>query len=1165
MKRPVRSQFALLNTCRFLPLLIAQVAGALHDNIFKNALIASLIWGATASSLGDSAPLMVTVVAGVFLVPFCLLSGLGGQLADKFPREKVIRAVKVAEVGTAVLGAVALATGAVWLALVALFLLAAGSALFSPAKFAILPQHLRARELVGGNALLSTGTFLAILVGTILGTTMVGAPAGMAGVALFMVLFSLAGYVASKRIQPAPAPCPGLKLDANPLASTWATLRGLLDAPREVRLAVAGAGWFWFAAGVLVTQLPAYVSLTLSAGAGVLALFLSVFSVGVALGGLANHRLLRGRVEATYVPAAAMGIALFVADLSLAGAPGGPDGAGVAAFLASEGAWRIVGDLFAVSVCGGLFLVPLNAIIQDRAPERGRARILAGSSIVSALSGAAATAACALLLLAGASIPAIFGALALAGFAVAVVACRLLPGYLLKTLLQAVFKALYRVEVRGVEHLATAGPRAVVVANHVSFLDAPLLAAFLPGRPMFGVNTEIARLWWVRPWARLVRFFSLDPGSPFSLKALIKEVAKGQRCVIFPEGRLTETGALMKIYEGPGMVADKADAPIVPVRLDGVQYTPFATRLAGKGPRSFFPKITLTILPPRPMGLDPALRGRARRAAAGLVLYDLMEQMMYATWPMADTLFDALLGARRVHGGKAAIAEDVARKPASYTKLVRGSVALARALRPHISPPSKRGGQGGGAAESASKNPPLQGGKGRAVGLLLPNSVSALSAFFALQATGRVAAMLNFSAGAEAILSACAAAQVRAVVTSRTFIERARLGDLAATLEGAGLRLVYLEDVARGIGPLKKLRALVGAWGPLARRAHRRANVRPGDPAVILFTSGSEGAPKGVVLTHKNLLSNIAQLSVRVDFGRSDVVFNALPMFHAFGLTGGVLLPVLSGVRTFLYPSPLHYRIVPEMVYAASATIMFGTDTFLAGYARKANPYDFYRMRYIFAGAERVRAETRRLYMERFGVRVLEGYGATECAPVIAVNAPMHCRPGTVGRLLAGMGSRVEPVQGVAEGGRLFVRGDNVMAGYYRAGAPGVLEAPEGGWHDTGDIVSVDGQGYITITGRAKCFAKVAGEMVSLATAEGLAQAVSPDHGHAVVAADDAKKGQKLILVTTDKGLKRKALTQAAAERGAAALAVPAQIVVAGAIPLLPSGKTDYKAVEGLI
>jgi acyl-[acyl-carrier-protein]-phospholipid O-acyltransferase/long-chain-fatty-acid--[acyl-carrier-protein] ligase len=384
-------------------------------------------------------------------------------------------------------------------------------------------------------------------------------------------------------------------------------------------------------------------------------------------------------------------------------------------------------------------------------------------------------------------------------------------------------------------------------------------------------------------------------------------------------------------------------------------------------------------------------------------------------------------------------------------------------------------------------------------------------------------------------------------------VEKAKLETLIAALEPHAT-IVYLEDVRPEIGLSQRISALVRAVLSRPRYRSERAN----DPAVVLFTSGSEGTPKGVVLSHRNLLSNRYQLASVVDINPKDVVLNALPVFHSFGLTGGMLLPLFAGVRTFLYPSPLHYRTIPEFAYGMNATILFGTDTFLAGYARVADNYDFYSVRYVFAGAERVKPQTRQVWFDKFGIRILEGYGATETAPALAVNTPMHFRAGTVGRLLPGIEHRVEQVQGIADGARLFVRGPNVMLGYLRAEKPGVLEPPAGGWYDTGDIVDFDNDGFVSIRGRAKRFAKVAGEMVPLGAVEDFIAKIWPDAIHAVVAVPDQKRGEQLILVTDFEGASRAPLGAAAREAGLPEIFVPRAVVKVESVPLLGTGKIDY-------
>jgi acyl-[acyl-carrier-protein]-phospholipid O-acyltransferase/long-chain-fatty-acid--[acyl-carrier-protein] ligase len=417
--------------------------------------------------------------------------------------------------------------------------------------------------------------------------------------------------------------------------------------------------------------------------------------------------------------------------------------------------------------------------------------------------------------------------------------------------------------------------------------------------------------------------------------------------------------------------------------------------------------------------------------------------------------------------------------------------------------------------------------------------------------------MINFTAGAANILAACRAAEVVTIVTSRAFVEKGKLGPLLATLS-AQLEIVYLEDVRATVSLVDKLRAMLAAKKPLVVR-------KPDDPAAILFTSGSEGTPKGVVLSHRNMLANAAQAAARIDFGRTDKVFNVLPVFHSFGLTVGLILPLVSGVHVYLYPSPLHYRTVPELIYAVNATILFGTDTFLAGYARAAHPYDFRSLRYVLAGAEPVKEATRRTYMEKFGLRILEGYGVTETAPVLAINTPMFNRFGTVGRLMPGMTARLEAVPGVEDGGRLFVKGPNVMLGYLKADNPGVLEPPPEGWHDTGDIVAIDAQGFVAIKGRAKRFAKIGGEMISLAAVETLAAELWPDALSAVAAVPDARKGERLVLVTQRKDATRAAFQAFAKARGASDLMVPADVLMVDKVPVLGSGKLDNVGVAALV
>ncbi len=488
-------------------------------------------------------------------------------------------------------------------------------------------------------------------------------------------------------------------------------------------------------------------------------------------------------------------------------------------------------------------------------------------------------------------------------------------------------------------------------------------------------------------------------------------------------------------------------------------------------------------------------------------------------------LFDALLDAARKSGAGKAILEDQERAPLSYTDLIRASFALGRKIAGMTSP-------------------------GERVGVLLPSSSGAVVTFFALQAFGRTPAMLNFTAGLRNLRAAVKLAGVTRVLTSHRFVEQGKLHDLIDALEER-CAITYLEDVRKTIGNADRLRALAASL--FARRA--RAKLKPSDPGVILFTSGSFGAPRGVVLTQANLVANANQIAAHIALDTAWVFFNPLPVFHCFGLTAGVLLPILHGLKAFQYPSPLHVKAIPALMKDVGASVLLATDTFVNQYARASEPGDMASLEFVVCGAEKVREETHNLVAERCGgAPVLEGYGATECSPVIAVNKPDDNRRGTVGGLLPAMRTRLEPVPGIARGGKLLVAGPNVMAGY--------LNMEGDGWHDTGDVVEISNDGWVTILGRVKRFAKIGGEMVSLTAAEDLAAGLWPTARHAVIALPDKKKGERLILVTDCSGAEVGKLLAHAQKLGAPELAVPRRIVRAQDVPVLGSGKTDYVAVQ---
>jgi acyl-[acyl-carrier-protein]-phospholipid O-acyltransferase/long-chain-fatty-acid--[acyl-carrier-protein] ligase len=1120
---------ATLRGRRLWPLALTQSCGALNDNMVRNAMIVLALFRLGAGSAG-----LAALAGALFIAPFILLSATAGQLADRFAKPAVIRAAKLAELALMLATAGAFVSESVPALLTVLFFLGVQATIFGPVKYGILPEHLAESELVAGNAVIEGTTFLAIVAGTVLGGALILLPNGTLWVGGAGIAIALLGIYAAWRVPPSPAADPTLRITTNIVAASWRTTREAL-ALRVPRRCILGLSWFWTIGAIIMAELPVIARDVLAGSGHVLTLLLTVFAVGVGLGSAFCARLLHGEVSARHVPGAALGISVFLWDF--ANACPAAHAAGlttVVALLTAPAGWRLLADLTLLAACGGIFSVPLYALLQDGAPPSHRARIIAANNIMNALfmvCGAAATAAFDAFAIGprGALI-----ATAAVNLAAAAIAVRLLPHEVIKSIFRWYFTTFHGVQVRGLENVPPPGERVVIVSNHLSFGDAGLISTFLPGAPAFAIDTRQNKRWWVRVLSATVRTFPVDVRNPYAIKTMIEAVRTGERLVVFPEGRITQTGALMKIYEGAGVVADRAGARVLPVSIDGLQFTPLS-RMEGKLRLRWFPPLRVTIH--QPVDLTPpdaeSLSPRARRRAVGAALEQAMTNAAFATADIDKTLFAATLDASASHGAKSPIAEDINREPISFGRLILGACALGRALAKEAAP-------------------------GAHIALMMPNANATLVAFLGLGAFGRVPAMLNFSSGAAGMLAACQAAHITTVISSRAFVEKAKLEKTVERLQ-QDLRFVWLEDVRAAIGLRAKLRA---KWDATFPRRLPGATSDPHGPAVILFTSGSEGVPKGVVLSHRNIIANCAQLAAVIDFNPSDRVFTALPMFHSFGLVGGTLLPLLYGVRVFLYPSPLHYRIVPALIYDTDATICFGTDTFLNGWAKYAHAYDFYRMRYIFAGAEKVREETKRLFAEKFGVRVLEGYGATETSPVLAMNTAMHTRAHSVGRLLPGIAHRLIQVPGVAAGGILAVQGPNVMLGYLRHTAPGLLEPPEGGWYETGDIVDIDKDGFITITGRVKRFAKIAGEMISMAAAENLAATVWPDAQHAVIAIPDARRGEQLLLLTTQKGATPQQILAQARAQGTPEIAVPRTIKELPEIPLLATGKINYPAAQ---
>ena len=497
-------------------------------------------------------------------------------------------------------------------------------------------------------------------------------------------------------------------------------------------------------------------------------------------------------------------------------------------------------------------------------------------------------------------------------------------------------------------------------------------------------------------------------------------------------------------------------------------------------------------------------------------------------------LFDAFLDAARLNGPNTEIVVDGDGRKLSYSDLRRASFALGLPLK-RLSKDNDN------------------------IGILLPTGAGAAISFLAIHAAGRTPAMLNFTSGIRNLKDAVATGPIPIVLTAHKFVEIADMSDLICELSSVA-KVVYLEDLQRELSIFSKLSAVFGPIFPFIFSP----KPSPDDKAVVLFTSGTEGNPKGVVLSHSNVLANIEQIEQHVELEATDIFFNPLPTFHCYGLTAGTLWPIFSGRKVVLHPSPLQIKTIAQRIASTKSTILFATDTFLNQYMRSSADGGLASLRITVGGAEKVREETRKVAGEKFDMQVLEGYGVTECAPVLAANQPGDIHSGTIGKMLPGIEAWLEPVEGLEGAGKLWVRGPNIMKGYITSTNPGIVKPLVDGWYDTGDIVSINEDGHYVIRGRLKRFAKIGGEMVSLTVVENCASAVWPEFMHAAAILPDLRKGEQIVLVTDNPKAKRSELLRWAQAHGVPELSVPKKIISAQSIPILGTGKLDYKAITQL-
>lgn len=1018
----MRSQFSLLAKRRFLPLFITQLVSAFSDNLFKTSLSMLITYGLKDQ---ENPELLIMIGAVLFMLPFVLFSGPAGQIADKYEKSRLIKFLKIAELVLAMFSVVALFNGNIYFMMAILFLFGTQSTFFGPMKYSILPMHLKQDELVAGNGLIESSTFFAILLGSVIAGIIPLDFQGKIIISGLMVGVSLIGLIASNFIPVAQEADPDLKLDFS-FKSLMHETSEIAVANKEAFLAILGISWFWMIGSAMITELPAYAKNSLQCNEGVATLLFSSFSIGIMIGSILCNRLMKGEINANYIPIAAFGMSIFTYDLSLVSVDNGGHLLNIAEFFTTPIYWRVWFDLFALALCGGLYIVPLYVMLQVKSNSIFCSRIIAANNFFNTLfifiySGILAT-----LISHGYTVNRIFALTATLNTVMVLYMCKLLPEVTLKYLLKQTLKLLYRVEVRGLEHFKSVDSKAIIIINHASFLDPLLAAAFLPGRITFVINTYIAKKVWVRPFLTLIKTFALDPSNPLTLKDCIKEVEGGAKCVVFPEGRITVTGSLMKIYEGPAMIAHKAGAPIIPIQIEGAQYTPFSN-LKGKLRIKLFPKITINIMPPKTIEAPESLGSKERRAYLANKLYDIMSNMGFESTKRSKTIFKALLDAKSLNGRHHLIAEDMDRDPISYDELISRSFAIGHAISNFTD-------------------------RYEAVGIYMPNSVDAIVTFFALQGYSRVASFLDYGSDVANLIANCKTAKIKNLIVSRSFIEKSKFEVVVDELRLGGVNVVYFETLVHKLSLLDCALAGLATIAPytLYNLLNNRTTPHADSAAIILFKEDNNA----IVLSHRNINTHRYQFSSRIDFGPSDKVFNVISLSDCFSLAAGTLLPILSGVKVFFYPVPSHYHVIPEMVYDTDSTVVFGNELLFQNCLDLAHPYDFYSVRYAFSNSGKLPNKLYRAWLDKFGIRIFESFGLAETTSMISVNTPMHNKYGSLGRIMPGIEYKTEK-------NHLYIKSDNVMFGSISKSKPGVIKNNQNEYLELANNIIIDADGYL--------------------------------------------------------------------------------------------------------
>ncbi len=1139
------NQFSLLRQRRFAPFFWTQFLGAFNDNIYKNALVIMFAFQGTALTTLDSDTL-INLSAGLFILPFFLFSATCGQIADKYEKGKLIQYTVAIETALMILGAIGFYLQSLTILLVSLFLGGVQATLFGPVKYSILPQHLSAEELVGGNGLVEMGTFVAILLGTILGGILVGVPSwGTMLVSLTTIGVACSRWPVSRQIPHSPAPDPTLKVNWNVFSET-ANIVQLIRKDRTIFLSILGISWFWCYGSLFLSQFPNYSKEVIGGNEQLVTLFLTCFSFGIGIGSVLCERLSGHKVEMGLVPFGALGLTWFGVDLFFATpAVKAETVIGVLAFLQTFAGWRIAADLFFLGLFGGFFIVPLYALIQFRSEEMYRSRIIAGNNILNALFMVLSAIFAVALLKVGLTIPQLLFTAAIFNAVVAVYIFTLVPDFFARFSLWLLTHTIYRIRIVGQENVPLRGP-ALLVCNHMSFVDGLLVGGCVQRFIRFLVYKPIYEKKALNWFMRLMNAIPVEGGNRKvvleSLERASEQLRQGHVVCIFAEGAISRTGNLLPFKRGFERIMRGLDnVPIIPVHLDRLWGSVFSFengRFFWKRPKRFPYPVTVSFGTPLP---STTTAEQVRHTIA-----DLGSAAVDHRRTKHDLLHLRFIDTAKRHWFSFCMADSTGRE-LTYGKTLIGSILLARWLQEH--------------------RPEEQH-----IGLLLPASVGGALANLATQLSGKAPVNLNFTIGREAMDLAIQQCGIRTILTSRAFLGKAKIDERPG--------MIFVEDLLKQIPSAQRVRTAIATFLTPTRvlqRLWNRTKQEPGTLATVIFSSGSTGTPKGVMLSHHNILSNVEAMQQIFTTTSQDCVMGALPFFHSFGFTGTLWLPLIAGWQVAYHPNPLDAKTLGEMVHKYRASVLISTPTFYNAYLRKCSAEEFASLRYAVAGAEKLRPALAQAFREKYGIDLLEGYGCTEMAPAIAVNVPdvkegthrqIGLKPGSVGHPIPGVVAKVvdretgDPLP-YGQEGLLLVKGPNRMLGYL--GQPEkTCEVIRDGWYVTGDIAKIDDDGFIHLTDRLSRFSKIGGEMVPHLRIEEAIQQILGDASCVVTAIPDEQKGERLIVLYTHTKFTADVVWTHLNQTDLPKLWVPKRehVFAIDAIPVLGTGKIDLRAAR---